>query len=98
MPVKRCLNAWPPPPIVLPPQASSTIDSGMPYCRICIDYGTSNLTAHSQLVHDSLTAQTAPIEIIWLKPSQRAEHAQVTVYDTDETLLYGQKRCRCVPT
>jgi hypothetical protein len=91
MPPKRHQSAWQPPPTQRPPLASSTIDRSKPYSRICIDYGTRNLTAHSQLVHGGLTAQTAPIDIIWLKHSQGAEHAQVTVYDTDGNLIYGQR-------
>jgi len=78
-------------PTTPPFQASFTIDRTKAYLRICIDYGTSTATVHYQLVHDGQTAETAQIEIVWLKVSQGPEHVQITVYDTNGNLIYGQR-------
>lgn len=68
-----------------------TIDHSKPYLRFSVDIGTTKLSGHTQHVHSSYTAKTAPIREVLLKPDEAANLKQVAILERDGNVIYGAK-------
>jgi hypothetical protein len=87
MPPKRKPTSQPR-PIPIP----KAVDRSKPYLRLCIDYGTTHASCHSQLVDGDHTSQTAPIQPVRLKQHHGLETKQISCYDKQtESVMYGSR-------
>jgi tyrosine-protein phosphatase YwqE len=66
-----------------------TIDRSNPYLRVAADVGTTTLSVHTQHVHGSYTAKTAPIREVLLKANQDPNVKQVAILEPNGNVVYG---------
>jgi hypothetical protein len=70
----------------------NAIDRSKPYLRLCVDYGTTHGSGHSQLVDSDKTSQTATIQSVELKQHHGLEIKQVCCYDKPTgKVIYGSR-------
>jgi hypothetical protein len=76
------------PPTTIP----KSIDRSKPYLRLCVDYGTTHGSGHTQLVDGGRTSQTATIHPVELKQHHGLEIKQVCCYDKRTgKVIYGSR-------
>jgi hypothetical protein len=68
---------------------SMPIDRNKPYLRGAADVGTANLSVHTQHVHGSYNAKTAPFREVLLKANQDPNVKQVAILEPNGNVVYG---------